>query len=168
MRAAIAGVIVSATMPEMITAPDRVKANSANSAPVSPPVKASGASTAASVSVIATTGPLISFMPMIEASSGLCPSSMWRWMFSTTTIASSTTRPMASTIASSDNRLIEKPSASSTAHTPISDSGIVTIGISTERNEPRNRRITTTTMATASAMVLNTSSIEALIVSVES
>ena len=52
--------------------------------------------------------------------------------------------------------------------TPISDSGMVTIGMSTERNEPRNSRITTTTMATASAMVLNTSSIEALICSVAS
>ena len=45
---------------------------------------------------------------------------------------------------------------------------MVTTGISTERNEPRNRRMTMTTIATASAMVLNTSSIEALIISVES
>ena len=52
--------------------------------------------------------------------------------------------------------------------TPISDSGIVTTGISTERNEPRKRRMTRTTMTTASAMVVNTSSIEALIDSVES
>ena len=107
MRAAIIGVIVSATTPEMITAPASVKANSRKSAPVSPPVKASGASTAASVSVIATTGPVISFMPTIAASIGDRPSSMWRWMFSTTTIASSTTRPIASTMASSDRRLIE-------------------------------------------------------------
>ncbi len=34
---------------------------------------------------------------------------MWRWMFSTTMMASSTTRPMASTMASSVSRLIEKP-----------------------------------------------------------
>ena len=38
---------------------------------------------------------------------------------------------------------------------------MVTIGISTERNEPRKSRITTTTMSAASPMVLNTSSIEA-------
>ena len=107
MRADIIGVIVSATMPEMITAPESVKANSWNSAPVRPPVKPSGASTAARVSVIAITGPVISFMPTIAASIGDSPSSMWRWMFSTTTIASSTTRPIASTIASSDRRLIE-------------------------------------------------------------
>ena len=106
-RADIIGVMVSATMPEMMTAPASVKANSRNSAPVRPPVKPSGDSTAASVSVIAITGPVISFMPWIAASSGCSPSSMWRWMFSTTTIASSTTSPIASTIASSDRRLIE-------------------------------------------------------------
>ena len=48
-RAAIIGVMVSATKPEMITAPASVTANSRNSAPVSPPVKPSGANTAASV-----------------------------------------------------------------------------------------------------------------------
>jgi hypothetical protein len=37
----------------------------------------------------------------------------------------------------------------------------VTIGISTERNEPRKSRITTTTMSAASPMVLNTSVMEA-------
>ena len=107
MRAAIIGVIVSATMPEMMTAPASVTANSRNSAPVRPPVKPSGASTAASVSVMATTGPVISRMPTIAACIGDRPSSMWRWMFSTTTMASSTTRPIASTMASSDRRLIE-------------------------------------------------------------
>ena len=45
---------------------------------------------------------------------------------------------------------------------------MVTTGMRTERKEPRKSRITTTTMATASAIVLNTSSIEALIVSVAS
>ncbi len=49
----------------------------------------------------------------------------------------------------------------------MSDSGMVTTGISTERKEPRKSRITSTTMATASAMVLNTSSMDELIVSVE-
>ena len=107
-------------------------------------------------------------MPLIAASIGGMPSSTWRWMFSTTTIASSTTRPIASTIANSDSRLIEYPIAQRKKQTPTSDSGIVTIGINTERNEPRNSRITRMTMTTASAMVLNTSSIEAAMVSVAS
>ena len=54
-----------------------------------------------------TTGTAISRAPTRAASKGGLPSSMWRWMFSTTTIASSTTRPMARTIASRVSRLIE-------------------------------------------------------------
>ena len=57
--------------------------------------------------VIETTGRAISRAPISAASNGLWPSSMWRWMFSTTTMASSTTRPMASTMASRVSRLME-------------------------------------------------------------
>src|SRR3546814_1861297 len=79
-------------------------------------------------------------------------------MFSTTTMASSTTRPIASTIASKVKRLREKPNASISAAEPTSDSGIVTTGISTARRDPRNRKITTTTMRIASISVCVTSS----------
>ena len=51
---------------------------------------------------------------------------------------------------------------------PMIDSGIVTRGISVERNEPRNRNITTTTMMAACASVPMTSLIEASMNSVES
>ena len=81
-------------------------------------------------------------------------------MFSTTTIASSTTRPIASTIASSVSRLKLKPAASIRMQTPISDSGMVTTGMITDRNEARNRKITTTTISTASPSVFWTSSID--------
>ncbi|MNS91206.1 hypothetical protein D3C72_1252850 [compost metagenome] len=94
-------------MPEMITAPARVRANSLNSAPVSPVRKPIGAYTAARVMVIDTTGMAISRAPSRAASNGDLPSSMCRWMFSTTTIASSTTKPMASTMASRVSRLSE-------------------------------------------------------------
>ncbi|CAK0369081.1 Uncharacterised protein [Burkholderia pseudomallei] len=87
---------------------------------------------------------------------------MWRWMFSTTTIASSTTSPIASTIASSVSRFSEKPAASISAAEPTSDSGIVSTGMITARNEPRNRKITTTTIAIASVSVERTSAIDAL------
>ena len=43
-------------MPDTITAPASVKANSRNSAPVSPDTKPIGANTAASVMVMAMTG----------------------------------------------------------------------------------------------------------------
>ncbi|MGY4235287.1 hypothetical protein ACVIIW_004234 [Bradyrhizobium sp. USDA 4449] len=81
-------------------------------------------------------------------------------MFSTTTMASSTTRPIASTIASKVSRLKLKPNASIRVQTPIIDSGIVTTGIMTDRSEARNRKITTITMMTASPSVFSTSSIE--------
>ena len=64
-------------------------------------------------------------------------------------------------MASKVSRLIEYPSTNSTKQTPTSESGIVTIGINTDRNDPRKSRITTTTMSAASPIVLNTSSIEA-------
>ncbi len=67
------------------------------------------------------------------------PSSMWRWMFSSTMIASSTTMPIASTIASSVSRLMVKPINSIRNSAPMSDSGTVTAGISTLRSDPRNR-----------------------------
>ena len=41
--------------------------------------------------------------------------------------------------------------------TPISDSGIVTIGMNVERRLPRNKKITTMTIAAASIRVLATS-----------
>ena len=71
MRAAIIGEMVSATKPEMATAPASVSANSRNSEPVTPVVKAIGANTAASVIVIATTAEVISRMLSMAACSGL-------------------------------------------------------------------------------------------------
>ena len=50
---------------------------------------------------------------------------------------------------------------------PISDSGMVTIGITTLRRLPRNKKITATTMATAEASDALTSLIEARMNKVE-
>lgn len=63
----IIGDSVSAMMPDTITEPASVKANSRNSAPVRPPRKPIGAYTAASVMVIEITGPTISRAPISEA-----------------------------------------------------------------------------------------------------
>jgi len=75
-------------------------------------------------------------------------------MFSSTTIASSTTRPIASTSDSSVSVFSENPAASMIAHEPIRQTGIVTSGMTLARSVPRNRKITSATSATASAMVL--------------
>ena len=55
-REHIIGEMVSATRPEMATAPASVSANSRNSEPVTPVVKPIGANTAASVMVMAMIG----------------------------------------------------------------------------------------------------------------
>ena len=56
-----------------------------------------GTKTAISTSVIPMIGPVTSDIALIVASRGGIPSSMWWAAFSTMTIASSTTMPMAST-----------------------------------------------------------------------
>ncbi len=81
-------------------------------------------------------------------------------MFSSTTIASSTTRPIASTIASSVNVLTVKPNAYISANAPTSDTGIVTIGMTVARRLRRKKKITSTTSTIASPMVVNTDLIE--------
>ncbi len=63
---------------------------------------------------------------------------------------------------------MEKPSIAIIAKEPISDSGIATTGISTERGEPRKAKTTSVTMASASTRAVTTSSIEAFTKLVES
>ena len=75
-------------------------------------------------------------------------------------MASSTTSPIASTTASSVSVLMEKPIAYMRAQLPMSETGMVTSGITVARTERRNRKITAMTSAIASPMVVNTSSIE--------
>ncbi|CPL77136.1 Uncharacterised protein [Bordetella pertussis] len=81
-------------------------------------------------------------------------------MFSSTTMASSTTSPMASTIASRVRVLIEKPNRYIRAQAPTSDTGMVTMGMMLARRLRRKKKITSTTRMMASPMVLNTESIE--------
>jgi hypothetical protein len=146
-------------MPEIVTAPASVSANSRKSEPVSPPWNAIGAYTAASVIVIAMIGPTSSRAPLSAASSWLCPSARWRSTFSTTTIASSTTRPTESTIASRVNRFRVNPNTCIRNTAPISETGIATTGTSTERKLPRKRKITITTINSVSRRVWVTSEI---------
>ena len=91
------------------------------------------------------------------ASFGDRPSSLIRRStFSTTTIASSTSRPIASTIANIVSMLMEKPSTPSTAKVPSNTTGTAMVGISVARKLPRNRYITRKTSTTASISVLMT------------
>ncbi len=147
------GVSVSATKPETSTAPASASANSMNSRPVRPGVNASGAYTATSVRVMVTIAKPISRAPLIAAENGSSPSSMCRKMFSSITMASSTTRPIASTSASSVSVLMVKPASAIIAKVPIRLTGIVTIGMIDARSVRRKTKITSATSRIASAIV---------------
>ena len=89
-------------------------------------------------------------------------------MFSITTIASSTTKPVAMVSAISVRLLIEKPARYMTPNVPTSDSGTATLGMNVAGRLRRNRKITITTSATASSSSNCTSSTEARMVTVRS
>ncbi len=106
---------------------------------------------------MAMTAGVTSSMARKAASRGEYPSSMSRSTFSTTTIASSTTMPIASTRPNSDSVLIEKPNAHITANVPTSDTGTATSGTTAARQLCRNTTTTSTTSAMLSSSVMTTS-----------
>ncbi len=119
-----------------------------------PDRNATGTNTAHSTSTIAITGPPTSSIARFAASFGgrLC-SFMLRSTFSITTIASSTTMPMASTRPNSVSMLMEKPSAAMPAKVPMIDTGTASTGMSVTRKLCRKRYTTSTTSISASKKV---------------
>lgn len=95
----IIGVNVNATKEETTTAPAMTTLNSRNKRPVVPSKKTIGKNTATSTTVVAITAKKISFDPLNPACKGVIPCSIFVKMFSMTTMASSTTKPMAKTTA---------------------------------------------------------------------
>ncbi len=85
---------------------------------------------------------------------------MTRSTFSTTTIASSTSSPIASTSPNIDSVLIEKPAADMIAKVPSSTTGTAIVGMIVARRFCRNRYITRNTSTIPSNSVLTTSSID--------
>ncbi len=105
-----------------------------------------------------TRAPVISRIDLRVASSGLRPSSlMIRSTFSTTTMASSTSSPMASTRANMVSTLMENPTADRMPNVPKSTTGTAMVGIRVARQFCRNRKITRKTRMMASARVFTTS-----------
>ncbi len=123
-------------------------------------MNAVGMKTAPSTSAVATIGPVTSFIACRVASTGERPSAMLRSTFSTTTIASSTTIPIARTRPNSDSALMPKPRALITANVPMSDTGTAASGIMLARQVCRNSTTTTTTSRIASISVSTTALIE--------
>ncbi len=88
------GVVVSDTTSDTRIATDSVTANSRNSRPTIPPISRIGINTAISDVLIDSTVKPISFDPSSPRRTASCPLSRCRLMFSITTIASSTTKPV--------------------------------------------------------------------------
>src|SRR6266849_6774445 len=88
-----------------------------------PGMKAVGTKTDERTRAIAMTGLESSAMAFLAASLGARPSSMWRCTPSTTTTASSTTKPMASTNPNIESVLMEKPNSGKKTNVPTSETG---------------------------------------------
>ena len=137
----------------MMIATEIETANSRNTRPTMPPISSTGMNTAISEKVIDTMVKPISREPFSAASKGRMPPSMWRTMFSSMTMASSTTKPTDSVSASSVMLLMEKPKAYIAAQVPISDTGTASAGMMVAETLRRNRKITMMTRQTAIASV---------------
>ncbi len=97
-----------------------------------------------------------------------CSSPMWRLMFSITTMASSTTRPVARVMPNRVRVLIENPASLTKAKVPTSDTGIVTAGMRVLRQSCRNRNMVSTTKTMARRSVSTTSTMDWLTTAVVS
>jgi len=122
--------------------------------PVSPGRNAAGRNTEIKTSVMPTIGANSASIAAIAALWPFMPFSILCAAPSTTTMASSTTMPIASTIANRVDRLMVKPSAAIAANAPMMVTGTVVAGTSIARQSCRNTRITTSTSTPASISVL--------------
>ena len=129
--------------------------------PTDPGKKAMGTKTAARTSAMPTSAPVIWVIDFRVAERGGSPSSlMTRSTFSTTTMASSTRRPMASTMPNMVSVLMPKPNAARTPMVPRSTTGTAMVGMSVARKFWRKRNITRNTSTIASRRVFTTSWME--------
>ena len=96
------GVSEIETTPETKIATMMVTANSCNRRPMMPPMNSTGMNTVASDSVIERMVKPTSREPSSAACQASLPISMWRTMFSSITMASSTTKPTDKVSAISD------------------------------------------------------------------
>ncbi len=141
------GVVVSDTTSEIMTAADKVMANSRNSRPTCPSMNNSGMNTATSDRLIDSTVKPTSRAPCSAAAMRSMPASMWRVVFSSTTMASSTTKPVATVSAIRLRLLRLNPSRYMMAKVPSSDTTVATAGITVARALRRNSPTTSTTSA---------------------
>ena len=130
-------------------------------APTEPPETATGTKTAESTIATPISAPVIWPIALRVASLGPSFSSvMTRSTFSTTTMASSTRRPIASTRPNIESVLMLKPTAAMRPKVPSRTTGTAIAGIRVALQFCRKRNITRTTSAIPSRRVFTTSWIE--------
>ena len=123
-------------------------------------MKNTGMNTATSESVIDRMVNPISLAPSSAACIGGLPPSMWRTMFSSITIASSTTNPAESVSASSERLSRLWPSGRIAPNVPTIESGSARLAMIVAGRLRRNTKITSTTSASAMTKVVSTSATE--------
>ncbi len=160
--------VVSEISSETMIAVDRVMANSRNSRPTMPPIIRIGMNTAISEMLIDITVKPTSLAPSSAAWSRVLPASRWRVMFSSTTMASSTTKPVATVRAIRDRLSRLKPRRYITPSAPSSETVTATAGARAARPLFRKKATTITTRMTANSRVRSTSCSEARMVTVRS
>ena len=121
-------------------------------------MKTDGTNTAHNTSAIAISAEPTSSMLLRAASRGGRPAAMLRSTFSTTTMASSTTMPIARTSPNNDKLLSVKPNAAMKKKLPTSETGMATSGMIAARQVCKNTITTSTTSTMASPMVSITAS----------
>ena len=122
-----------------------------------PLMKSTGMNTAISETVIEMIVKPISRDPLIAACIGVSPRSTCRMMFSSMTIASSTTKPTASVSASSERLSRLNPSKYIAAKVPITEIGKASAGMTVADRLRRNSRMTRMTRKPAMINVIWTS-----------
>ncbi len=157
-----AGLSVSELTAEKKVETAIVRANCLKNWPVIPVMNAHGMNTHIKTSEIAMIGPDTSFIAFIAASFGDKPCSKWCSTASTTTIASSTTMPIASTSPNNERLLRLNPIPSMTAKVPTIATGTAISGISVARHDCRKASTTIATRMIASRSALKTSWIDSV------
>ena len=151
----ITGLNVRATTVEINTETTIVMVNCLYNIPVIPDKKLTGTNTAASTNDVAMSGLTRVSIAFFVASYGdRCSCSIMRSTFSTTTMASSTTIPIASTNPNNVNMFKEKPNISMKPNVPIKEIGTATKGITVALQLCNERNTTRMTSINASNNVL--------------
>ncbi len=137
------GAIVSASNKLISKAKQTVSPNSLKNCPVTPFKNPRGPNTAITHNVVAMTASLTSLVPSIAAFIGVFPyCSMWRKIFSRTTIASSMSSPTVKLKASKVMMLIVNPAAAIKINAPMSELGKARPVMIVDLTDPKKKNTT--------------------------